>query len=117
MKRFASPRTPAYALDNTGVAEWSVGATTGLVRGRNDVKLSYSHYDARLGVCNCLHVESAEAFFAGIAADRPLAWLRMEGSSSEEAQVRLREWPGGEDVLLGRCHWHGAWVAWEAPGL
>jgi hypothetical protein len=56
---------------------------------------------------------------ARAAADRPLAWLRMEGSRSEEAEVRLREWPGGEDVLLGRCHWHGAWVAWEAgaPGL
>jgi hypothetical protein len=44
----------------------------------------------------------------------PLAWLRMEGVRREEAEIRIREWPGGQDRLLARAHWHGAWVAWEA---
>jgi hypothetical protein len=56
--------------------------------------------------------ETMERAGARAAADRPLAWLRMEGASTAEAELRLLEWPGGADVLLGRCHWHGAWVAW-----
>lgn len=42
----------------------------------------------------------------------PLAWLRMEGSNYQHCEVKLRSWPGGEDRLLGRCHYHGAWVEW-----
>jgi hypothetical protein len=51
---------------------------------------------------------------AGARATRvaPLAWLRMEGLRLEEAELRLRLWPDGEDVLLARVHWHGAEVRW-----
>lgn len=42
----------------------------------------------------------------------PLAWLRMEGPNYDYCEIRLRLWPGGEDRLLGRCHYHGAWVEW-----
>jgi hypothetical protein len=42
----------------------------------------------------------------------PLAWLRMEGVNYDHCEIRLRSWPGGEDQLLGRCHYHGAWVEW-----
>jgi hypothetical protein len=45
----------------------------------------------------------------------PLAWLRMEGVGYEHCEIRLRCWPGGEDRLLGRAHYHGAWVEWLAP--
>jgi hypothetical protein len=48
--------------------------------------------------------------------DSPLAWLRMEGASFEHCEIRLRIWPSGEDRLLGRCHYHGAWVEWLAAG-
>ncbi len=44
--------------------------------------------------------------------EAPLAWLRMEGANYEFCEIRLRTWPGGEDRLLGRCHFHGAWVEW-----
>jgi hypothetical protein len=47
-------------------------------------------------------------------ADAPLAWLRMEGVSFEHCEIRLRVWPSGEERLLGRCHYHGAWVEWLA---
>ena len=46
------------------------------------------------------------------SADAPLAWLRMEGANYEYCEVRLRTWPGGDDRLLARCHYHGAWVEW-----
>jgi hypothetical protein len=46
-------------------------------------------------------------------ADAPLAWLRMESAGFEHCEIRLRTWPGGEDRLLGKCHFHGAWVEWE----
>jgi len=45
-------------------------------------------------------------------ADAPLAWLRMEGASLDEAELRLLLWPGGHDHLLARVHWHAAWVRW-----
>ncbi|HEY8495033.1 MAG TPA: DUF2332 domain-containing protein [Myxococcota bacterium] len=56
----------------------------------------------------------ADVRAAGKRATReaPLAWLRMEGARVEEAELRLALWPTGEDQLLARVHWHGAWVAW-----
>jgi hypothetical protein len=53
-----------------------------------------------------------DAHAARATADAPLAWLRMEGARVEEAELRLRLWPGGEDTLLGAVQWHGAWVRW-----
>jgi hypothetical protein len=53
---------------------------------------------------------------ARASAEAPLAWLRMEGPNYEYCEVRLRTWPGGEDRLLARCHYHGAWVEWLAEG-
>lgn len=51
-----------------------------------------------------------EAAGALARPDAPVAWLRMEGATLDEAEVRLRLWPDGEDVLLGAAHYHGAWV-------
>ena len=49
---------------------------------------------------------------ARATADAPLAWLSMEGHNYEFCEIRLRTWPDGDDRLLGRCHYHGAWVEW-----
>ena len=46
-------------------------------------------------------------------AGAPLAWLRMEGTRLDDAELRLTLWPGGEDRLLAHVHWHGAWVRWS----
>lgn len=43
-------------------------------------------------------------------ADAPLAWLRMEGASLEEAEIRLLLWPDGADHLLARTHYHATWI-------
>jgi hypothetical protein len=47
------------------------------------------------------------------SADRSIAWLRLEGTTPQEAELRLWRWPPGEDRLLGRSHHHGGWVRWE----
>ena len=47
------------------------------------------------------------------SADRPIAWLRIEGTTQGEAEMRLWRWPPGEDRLLARSHPHGTWVRWE----
>jgi hypothetical protein len=51
-------------------------------------------------------------------AERPIAWLRFEPTSTDETELRLWRWPPGEDRLLARCHPHGSWVRWQgAPRL
>jgi hypothetical protein len=56
--------------------------------------------------------ETMEAAGARASAEAPLAWLRMEGASLAETELRLRLWPGGGDQLLARAHYHGASVRW-----
>lgn len=46
------------------------------------------------------------------SADAPLAWLRFEGATTRNAEIRLSLWPGGSDELLGSAHYHGRWVQW-----
>ena len=56
-----------------------------------------------------------EAAGARSTEDAPVAWLtyEAEGSGFERWPVlRLRAWPGGEDVALARGHPHGAWYEW-----
>jgi hypothetical protein len=58
-----------------------------------------------------------ESCGAAAEEDGPLAWLRYEQQPGEEqASLRLRSWPGGEDRLLAWCHAHGATVDWVASG-
>jgi len=44
--------------------------------------------------------------------DAPLGWLRMEANDAGSAEIRLRVWPRGEDLLLAHCGFHGAPVHW-----
>jgi hypothetical protein len=46
-------------------------------------------------------------------AEAPFAWLRME-LGGDEADVRLTRWPGGEERLVARAHYHGRPVRWLA---
>jgi len=44
----------------------------------------------------------------------PLAWLRHEdGEAPGSVDIRLRLWPGEEDVHLGQGHPHGRSVSWR----
>jgi hypothetical protein len=48
---------------------------------------------------------------ARATVNAPLAWLSME-AGSEQADVRLTSWPGGESRLLARATFHGPPVRW-----
>jgi len=43
--------------------------------------------------------------------DAPFAWLRME-LGGDEADVRLTRWPGGDERLVARAHYHGRPLRW-----
>ncbi len=60
---------------------------------------------------------SAQMEMAGLAAtaDSPLAWLRFEPPAPDKpVDMRCRFWPGGQDLLLARCHPHAARIDWLA---
>ena len=48
---------------------------------------------------------------ARASAGAPLAWLSLE-AGSEQADVRLTTWPGGESRVLARATFHGPPVRW-----
>ena len=48
---------------------------------------------------------------ARAATEGPLAWLSME-AGSEQADVRLTTWPGGDSRVLARATFHGPPVRW-----
>ena len=47
-------------------------------------------------------------------AEKPLAWVRLETNRETfRHELTVRYWPGGGDpVMLGEAHPHGAWVEW-----
>ena len=58
-----------------------------------------------------------EAAGARATAKAPVAWLTFEAEQSgfeRQPVLRLRAWPGGENVMLARGHPHGAWFEWMA---
>ena len=60
-------------------------------------------------------VAALEAAGARATPEAPLAWLRMEWDSGHTPhRIRLKTWPGGQDVHLGDTHPHGAWIEWLA---
>ena len=67
-----------------------------------------------------LSQEERDAFVASVSAageratpESPLAWLRME-YGGEECELRLTQWPGGQERLLATCGFHGRNVVWLA---
>jgi iron complex outermembrane receptor protein len=100
-KRLAAPSTPDYPLDNTGVLEWNAGGTAGYRSRDAEYTLSYRHYQAKLGVCSCLRIESRDDFLAQLARDRPLG---AELYTSELAIERPYQAPA-HDLALGRARW------------
>ncbi len=48
-------------------------------------------------------------------ADRGLAWLSFEsGDSTEEPELMLTLWPGGQTRRLAQAHPHGRWIEWSS---
>ena len=95
---------PAGAWVETQLAERAEGVATVLF---HSVVWWYIPEVERARITRAMETAAASATCAA-----PLAWLRMEGATLEEAELRLRLWPDGEDALLARVHWHGAEVRW-----
>jgi len=95
---------PAGAWVETQLGERAPGAATVLF---HSVVWWYIAEPERARITRAMESAGARATSAA-----PLAWLRMEGSRLEEAELRLRLWPEGEDALLARVHWHGVDVRW-----
>ncbi|MEM7464307.1 MAG: DUF2332 family protein [Pseudomonadota bacterium] len=50
---------------------------------------------------------------AGEQADAtsPIAWLSVE-AAGDSAEIRLRDWPDNQDIILGQADFHGRWLDW-----
>jgi iron complex outermembrane receptor protein len=101
IKRLAAAETPDYALGNTGLLEWNAGATVGYRTSNADYRLSYRHYQAKLGVCACLRLHSIDDFLAQAKAESPI------GADEYAASFAIgRPYQAvGHDLLLARAHW------------
>jgi hypothetical protein len=95
---------PAGAWVETQLAERAEGVATVLF---HSVVWWYIPEAERARITHAMEVAAERATRAA-----PLAWLRMEGARLEEAELRLRLWPDGEDTMLARVHYHGAEVRW-----
>jgi iron complex outermembrane receptor protein len=100
-KRLAAPVTPDYALDNTGVFDWNAAGAAGYRLEDADFKLSYRHYQAELGVCSCLRLETSDDFFAQLEREEPLdADLYDSDFGIERPMQRVTH-----DQLIARGRW------------
>lgn len=100
-KRMQAARTPDYVLQNTGLFEWNAGATAGYRATTSEYKLSYRRYQARLGVCGCLRIESAEDFLASIERGEPLGAESYDASFAIDRPYQTVV----HDLALARGRW------------
>jgi len=102
-RRTASPVTPDYPLDNTGSREWSAGASLGYRTATFEHRVAYRRYQAQLGVCRCLRIESIDDFYAQLDREKPLGVEHYEREFSIE-----RPYQGiAHDLALARSQWKG----------
>lgn len=71
-KQLAGGQTPTYALHNTGARDATLGLTAAYAGRRVRQTLTLRRYQATLGVCNCLRMESLDDFKAQLALGRPV---------------------------------------------
>jgi iron complex outermembrane receptor protein len=101
VKRLAAPEAPGYALDNAGALEWSAGATFDYRIRRSELRVSYRHYDAKLGVCSCLRIHSVDDFLAQAGSEEPIG---ADDFAADFAIGRPHQ-SVGHDLALARWRW------------
>ena len=100
-RRLAAPNTPDYPLDNTGSREWNLGAAVGYRRGTGEYRAAYSHYQAALGVCACLRLESSEDFYAQLDRAQPIGVENYRDDFTTDRPFQAV----GHDLALARGAW------------
>ncbi|MET0727116.1 MAG: DUF2332 domain-containing protein [Acidimicrobiales bacterium] len=103
-------RVPLH-LDRADAVDWLGGRlaerTAGLATVvTHSIVLQYLPREGRLGVRRVL-----EAAGRAATPEAPVAWLRMEPAGGH-AELRLTEWPGGEERLLATAGFHGHPIRW-----
>lgn len=103
-----------YRIDKAGAAEWLPLQLADIVPGTatvvfHSVVWPYLAESERHAVTALIENAGQRA-----TAAAPLAWLRME-PGAEEAEVRLRIYPGLEECMIARCGFHSPAVRWAAP--
>ncbi len=58
--------------------------------------------------------DAMHAMGSNATPDKPLAWISLETNRATfRHELKVSYWPGGgEPVLLGEAHAHGAWINW-----
>jgi iron complex outermembrane receptor protein len=100
-KRLAAARAPDYALDNTGVFEWTAGATLGYRRRRGEYRLSARHYSADVGVCSCLRIHNVDDFLAQARAGEPIGADQYRADLAIDRPKQSVQ----HDLALARARW------------
>jgi hypothetical protein len=61
-------------------------------------------------------IQAVQEHGAAATPESPFAWLRLEPdlNNLKTIEVRLTQWPGGEERLLAESHPHATWVDWRA---
>lgn len=99
--RTAAAWAPDYPIDNTGTRRWAAGAALGYRHGAAAYRASFRHFDAALGVCSCLRLESAEDFAAQLGRDRPLGVEAYR----DDAEIERPSQAVVHDTALARGEW------------
>ena len=110
----AVARRTAIRIDRAPAPEWLAKQLAGRPSGVATVVFHsivwwYLRDDERADIERLL-----EEAGRGATAASPLAWLRMELLSRQDADVRLRLWPSGEETILGFADPHGRRAVWGA---
>lgn len=101
VKRLAAPETPNYALNNAALFEWNGGATVSYRGSKSDYKLSYRHYQAKLGVCSCLRIHNIDDFLAQAKSDEPVGADEFRADFGIDRPYQSV----GHDLALVRGRW------------
>jgi hypothetical protein len=62
-------------------------------------------------------IANIEAVGRSATDQAPLAWLSFEAKPEGPAELRLRLWPHGEDIVLALADPHVREVRWLAPDV
>ena len=111
----ALARVKPPRLDHADAGDW-IGARLASPQDADTTRVVYHSI-----VWQYLPEATRAAITAGIEAagahatpTRRLAWVRLETNRTTfRHELSVRFWPGGgEEVILGTAHAHGAWVEW-----
>ena len=108
-------RDVPVAIDRAGIPDWLARRLDEPAPGRatvvfHSIVWQYLTDTERASAESALETAGTRA-----TGDAPLAWLRLEPSADlTHTELRVTTWPGSEERLLARCHYHLGPMQWVA---